>query len=271
MYHDSTFIPSIALDGTKHDAEPIWVPASRLGGEDEPRMPLFWTIDSGDLKQGAVGDCWLIAAMSCLANYPEEIEALFFGHGAEAAPDGCYTVLLYDHRTRSTRPIVIDERVPCVRLQPGYYVEEYQHLRGGVPCFAKPNGEMWPLLLEKAMAKMLGGYGSLAGGNEAAAFRALTGCTKQETWKRRMGDGAWRRGELSDDSMNKFVFRCGDEVSADELWQRLEGWSSRNFLMSASVKASNGKLERRRPDGLIEGHAYSLLMTITVGYDLEGG
>ena len=86
-----------------------------------------------------------------------------------------------------------------------------------------------------------------------------------------MGDGAWRRGELSDDSMNKFVFRCGDEVSADELWQRLEGWSSRNFLMSASVKASNGKLERRRPDGLIEGHAYSLLMTITVGYDLEGG
>ena len=166
---------------------------------------------------------------------------------------------------------MIDERVPCVRLQPGYYVEGYQHLRGGVPCFVKPNGEMWPLLLEKAMAKMLGGYGSLAGGNEAAAFRALTGCTKQETWKRRMGDGAWRRGELSDDSMNKFVFRCGDEVSADELWQRLEGWSSRNFLMSASVKASNGKLERRRPDGLIEGHAYSLLMTITVGYDLEGG
>ena len=92
MYHDDTFVPSIALEGTKHDAEPIWVPASRLGGKDEPPMPLFWTIDSGDLKQGAVGDCWLIAAVSCLANYPEEIEALFFGHGAEAAPDGCYTV-----------------------------------------------------------------------------------------------------------------------------------------------------------------------------------
>ncbi|KOO34201.1 hypothetical protein Ctob_009410, partial [Chrysochromulina tobinii] len=82
MYHDDTFVPSIALEGTKHDAEPIWVPASRLGGKDEPPMPLFWTVDSGDLKQGAVGDCWLIAAVSCLANYPEEIEALFFGHGA---------------------------------------------------------------------------------------------------------------------------------------------------------------------------------------------
>ena len=86
-----------------------------------------------------------------------------------------------------------------------------------------------------------------------------------------MGDDAWRRGELRDDSMNTFVFRSGDEVSADELWQRLEGWSNRNFLKSASVEASTGKLERRRPDGLIEGHAYSLLMTITVGHDLEGG
>jgi len=276
MYHDDTFVPSIALEGTKHDAEPIWVPASRLGGKDEPPMPLFWTIDSGDLKQGAVGDCWLIAAMSCLANYPEEIEALFFGHGAEAAPDGRYTVLLYDYHTRSTLPIVIDERVPCRNLQPGSYVRGYEHLRGGVPCFAKPNGEMWPLLLEKAMAKMLGGYGSLAGGQMAAAFRALTGCTKQETWTRRMGDGAWRRGELRDDSMNTFQYRSGDEVSADKLWQRLEGWSSRNFLMSAyimsaSVKASKGEVERRRPDGLIEGHAYSVLMTITVGHNLEGG
>ena len=271
MYHDDTFIPSIALEGTKHDAEPIWVPASRLGGKDVPPMPLFWTIDPGDLKQGNVGDCWLIAAVSCLANYPEELEALFFGHGAEAAPDGRYTVLLYDYRTRSAMPIVIDELVPCRRLQPGYYVPGYEHLRGGVPCFAKPNGEIWPLLLEKAMAKMLGGYGSLKGGYTAAAFRALTGCTKQETWTRRMSDGTWQCCELTDDSMNKFLYRSGADVSADELWQQLEGWSSRNFLMSASVKASDGEVERRRPDGLIEGHAYSVLMTITVGHDLEGG
>jgi hypothetical protein len=271
LYHDDTFVPSIALEGTKHDAEPIWVPASRLGGKDEPPMPLFWTIDSGDLKQGAVGDCWLIAAVSCLANYPEEIEALFFGHGAEAAPDGRYTVLLYDHRKRSTLPIVIDERVPCRNLQPGYYVPGYEHLRGGVPCFAKPNGEMWPLLLEKAMAKMLGGYGSLNKGYTEAAFRALTGCTKQETWTRRMSDGTWQCCELTDDSMNTFQYRSGEDISADELWQQLEGWSSRNFLMSASVKASKGEVERRRPDGLIEGHAYSVLMTITVGHNLEGG
>jgi hypothetical protein len=234
-------------------------------------MPLFWTIDSGDLKQGALGDCWLIAAVSCLANYPEEIEALFFGHGAEAAPDGRYTVLLYDHRKRSTLPIVIDERVPCRNLQPGYYVPGYEHLRGGVPCFAKPNGEMWPLLLEKAMAKMLGGYGSLNKGYTEAAFRALTGCTKQETWTRRMSDGTWQCCELTDDSMNTFQYRSGEDISADELWQQLEGWSSRNFLMSASVKASKGEVERRRPDGLIEGHAYSVLMTITVGHNLEGG
>jgi hypothetical protein len=86
-----------------------------------------------------------------------------------------------------------------------------------------------------------------------------------------MSDGTWQCCELRDDSMNTFQYRSGDDVSADELWQQLEGWSSRNFLMSASVKASKGEVERRRPDGLIEGHAYSVLMTITVGHNLEGG
>ena len=268
MYHDDTFVPSIALEGTELDAEPVWVPASQLCG-DGSRMPLFWTIEPGDLRQGQVGDCWLIAAMSCLANYPEEVEALFFGHGAEAARDGRYTVLLYDYRTRSTTAVVIDERVPCARLRRGYYIEGYRHLRGGVPCFAKPNGEMWPLLIEKAMAKMAGGYGELSGGNEAAAFRALTGCTKQEAWTR-LETGRWRRSELSADRMNSFISIRGDPgISSEELWRQLEGWSRRNYLMAVAISERGRERERRRPDGLVEGHAYSLLMTITV--DLEDG
>jgi hypothetical protein len=41
--------------------------------DSRQRLPLFYDINPGDVKQGAIGDCWLIAAMSCLANFPEEV------------------------------------------------------------------------------------------------------------------------------------------------------------------------------------------------------
>ena len=30
-----------------------------------------------DVKQGSLGDCWLIAALSCLADHPQKLKSLF--------------------------------------------------------------------------------------------------------------------------------------------------------------------------------------------------
>jgi len=203
-FQDDAFPPAVALADLEHKwrgRELVWVPASMLLSSDaRQRTPLFCNIDPGDVRQGEIGDCWLIAAMSCLANFPEEVEALFVkdAGGAQcvraASRDGRYTLRLFDHRRDEFIHVVIDELVPVIVPARGSYYPGWEHLQAGFPVFAKPLGslEIWPLLVEKAMAKLFGGYAGLDGGCECAAFRAFTGCTRQETWQRRGADDGWR-------------------------------------------------------------------------------
>lgn len=251
----------------------VWVPASMLlSGDPRQRVPLFYDIDPGDVRQGAIGDCWLIAAMSCLANYPEEVEALFapgcrrYGSAAiwESAPDGRYTLQLFEHRRHGFIKVEIDERVPVKKPGPRCYYPGWEHLAAGLPIFAKPsNVEVWPLLLEKAMAKLFGGYRALSGGHESAAFRAFTGCTRQESWKRQR-DGAWQRRVLMEDSLSRFIVPRAPCVERSRMWEMLEEWAAKNYLMATAIMTHDAETEHRRPDGLIEQHAYSILMTISV-------
>jgi hypothetical protein len=52
------------------------------------------------------------------------------------------------------------------------------------------------------------------------------------------------------------------------MWSLVEEWTSQNFLLAASICHAGGEAEHRRPDGLIEQHAYSVLTSISVG-DLQ--
>ena len=265
-FHDDEFPPALALEGSGQESGLIWVPASMLlSGDSRQRVPLFFDIDPGDVRQGAIGDCWLIAAMSCLANFPEEVEGLFTHQGPAASADGKYTLRLFDHRSASFVQIVVDERVPVKKPAPGTYYPGWEHLLAGLPIFAKPsNVEFWPLLVEKAMAKLFGGFAGLQGGHECAAFRAFTGCMRQESW-RRLDNGRWRRGVLRDDELSTFVIHShGEHNDPGKMWDLLEDWTAQNFLLAASI-AADGDAERRRPDGLVEQHAYSVLTSIQVG------
>jgi calpain-15 len=118
-------------------------------------------IDAGDIAQGALGDCWLLAAVAATAEeHPEIIKSLFLTQ--EAEPCGCYRLRLYDIKHYRWRTFTIDDRIP---------VDAH-----GRPYFSKPNGdEMWVALLEKAFAKMWGSYAALEGGWASVAFEAFTG------------------------------------------------------------------------------------------------
>jgi calpain-15 len=37
-------------------------------------------IEPNDIKQGQLGDCYLLTALACLAEYPERIKKLFVDH-----------------------------------------------------------------------------------------------------------------------------------------------------------------------------------------------
>ena len=213
------------------------------------------------MRQGTVGDCWLLAAMAALAEFPEEVEGLFVSQASpETSRSGQYVVRLFDARANTMRDITVDEFVPCIALKPNQYIRGYEHL-AHVPLYAKPNGDIWSLLVEKAMAKMFGSYAALHGGFEAVAFRALTGCTQQEIWERRGSTAEWTNEFLVEGSSNRWR-QGGLRSGKQAFWQKLVEHTEAHYLVGTSIKqaADTGRMvEKRRADGLVEGHAYTLL------------
>jgi hypothetical protein len=110
--------------------KPDWVRAHDLSEFKGKRPQLF---------EGAVGNCWLVTAFACAAEFPDCIRAMF--KTKEYNPRGLYKVRIYDPVQKKFVVITVDDRIPC---QKGTKT----------PRFMKPNGsELWAIILEKAYAK----------------------------------------------------------------------------------------------------------------------
>jgi len=204
--------------------------------------------------QGQLGNCWLVAAMTCLAEFPASVKALFRARDENA---GKYTLHLFDHKQDRFVDIVVDEFVPC-HPRRWWDVE-------GKPLFARPNGnEMWCLLLEKAMAKLFGSYAELVGGHPATAFRAFTGERNTIAWQRGRG-GKWSKMTLVP---RKTAFEWNpvmqEKQRVEKFFGTLQQYDIQNFMIGASIKCSRDVAEYRRPDGLVEGHSYAVLHVMQV-------
>ena len=119
-------------------------------------------ISVDDIKQGGLGDCYFLSSISALAKYPKIIDGIFKSEGLKS--NGYYEIILYiDGKPQI---VIIDDYIPV-------YKSSKQ------PCFARPNGnEIWVMLLEKAWAKVNGGYLNIIGGNQYESLQALTGFWK---------------------------------------------------------------------------------------------
>ncbi|MBC6457773.1 C2 family cysteine protease [Actinomadura sp. HBU206391] len=97
-----------------------------------------------DIGQGSLGDCWWMASMGAMTQTPEGRELI--KKMITENPNGTYTVRFADGRT--------------VTVTPFYPVK-----KDGAIAYAKPNRPplVWPLVLEKALAERMGGYGDLVG------------------------------------------------------------------------------------------------------------
>lgn len=117
------------------------------------------SIDSSDIKQGCLGNSWVLCALASLAERPSLVERLFVTK--EINNNGIYRVKLCKNGEWLT--VTIDDYFPCFPL--------------GSPLFSKAHGnELWVMLLEKAYAKLHGNYFSLRGGYANEALQDLTGC-----------------------------------------------------------------------------------------------
>lgn len=116
-------------------------------------------IDPNDVKQGVLGDCYFLAAVSAIAEHQDRIKKLFLTR--EVTKSGCYCVALCINGI--WEEIIVDDYIPC---KPRSSTVAFNHTL---------HNELWAILLEKAWAKAHGGYLNIDGGLIREALRDISG------------------------------------------------------------------------------------------------
>lgn len=96
-------------------------------------------IEPEDIRQGRLGDCWLLCAIAALSEYPILIKELFSSDSLVPVASGLYKLRIC--KSGQWRQVVVDDYFPCIP--------------GAGPVYAKSHGnELWAMLIEKAYAKV---------------------------------------------------------------------------------------------------------------------
>ena len=111
-----------------------------------------------DTRQGQIGNCWLVAAQAALSERSCALEKTFITKVKNKT--GLYQMNMYPIGVKQT--VTIDDKVPANSRGPVF---------GGVG----EDGSLWPSLMEKAAAKIMGNYEMLEGGWIGEGLRLLTG------------------------------------------------------------------------------------------------
>uniref|UniRef100_A0A8C9TED8 Calpain 6 n=1 Tax=Scleropages formosus TaxID=113540 RepID=A0A8C9TED8_SCLFO len=191
-------------------------------------------ISAHDLNQGTLGNCWFVAACSCLALKPD-----------------LWTKVIPDWKEQEWDPrhpekyagifhfrfwifgewldVVVDDRLPTINGELVY-------------CHSKLRNEFWSALLEKAYAKLSLCYESLDGGNTADAVVDFTGALAEsiDLEKGRYSAQLPAKARLFEDLLKAY---------------------DRGGVVSCSIKVRTCAAftrETRTPGGLVKGHAYSV-------------
>ena len=116
-------------------------------------------IEMGDVIQGQLGDCYFLSSVANLCKFPSLIMNLF--KTKDTNKDGFYEIIL--HIDGKPQIVIIDDYLPIDKTTKR-------------PCYAQSKGnEIWVMLLEKAWAKVNGGYVNIISGLPSEALEFLIG------------------------------------------------------------------------------------------------
>ena len=259
-----------------HDKNVPLCPGRGQGCADIPGLKIIGDVDPSDIAQGAVGDCWLLSAISALAEFDGAIKKLFVKtEGLDEMPrdtPNVYTITLYDLTTWEPVDVTVDERL-CAKAAGG----------GLLGCHPSVDGELWVCYLEKAVAAHCGGWDEINGGECTHAWSLLTGCKEQYTIRRDKESGKFTcmgKKNANTDTWEEHAnsphqgFRGlwpmawpelggGGEYSArldeNELFERMCAWDDADYIMGCGTKAGS---DSETTDGIVDGHAYSVLRCV---------
>jgi hypothetical protein len=212
------------IDGEEHAKEiPLDIEWKRANKIFTKYLVFDEKIELDDIKQGNLGNCYFLSAIAALTEFPELIYELF--RTKEVQENGYYEIVLFIDG--QWQVVIVDDYFPVKKNSENL-------------VFAKPNGnEIWVLLLEKAWAKVNGGYSNTILGKSVDSFHALTGFPS-------------RRYEHCD-------------FKQEELWKILKTCNNIDNLMCVSAK-SDKSIEQFNIE---TSHAYTLIDTKEIIYNGE--
>jgi len=235
---------------------------------------LFKNVHPNDIAQGILGDCWLLAAMAGVAEFEGAIFNLF--QDKQKQDSGKYTINIFNPELSQWDCVTIDDRVPC-------------HSNNNEPLMTKPqDSEMWVLLLEKAFAKWFGSYAQIQGAYCMVAFMLLLDCrspctvfTQSMNGQPPFNDNVYHEVDAKlrkAKDRNSVGLAPRGQLSSAQVWERLKTADASNHVMAAwtskdpEVATGRGASgEVIASDGIVKGHAYSLISAKEVVRDDSPG
>ncbi|OLN87462.1 Calpain-9 [Colletotrichum chlorophyti] len=209
-------------------------------------------ISGGDVKQGSLGDCWLMATLTALANVEGGIERICVEYDTRI---GIYGFVFY--RDGEWIYSIIDDKLylksPCwdspsmqrdllqqIDREDVERVYRKTYQTGSKALFfaqCKDQNETWVPLLQKAYAKAHGDYASLAGGWIGEGLEDLSGGVTTE-------------------------LLTSDILDVEGFWENELLKVNEEFLFGCSTGLLDGGYGDR--DGISEGHAYVVMEARTL-------
>eukprot|EP00744_Colponema_vietnamica_P002753 GILI01004288.1.p1 GENE.GILI01004288.1~~GILI01004288.1.p1 ORF type:complete len:422 (-),score=71.13 GILI01004288.1:139-1404(-) len=235
-YTDNSFKPSTKILGQIEDVQLSTVTWERLenicGGTDKSVL-VNGGISPGEIVQGSLGNCWLLASMAAVAEYPALVRDVFVVKQKNDYQKYCFR--LFDEKVEKFREISVDTFIPCI---------------DGRPIFTQPNGiAMWVPLLEKAVAKMYGTFGALDGGSTEGGIRILTGAKIVRISRKGKGK-PWARNNST------------HTYKSSEIHELVRNFDYYKSIMTCSIV--NDDVPDRDLKGLQRAHAYTLVGAVKV-------
>uniref|UniRef100_A0A0D2XSI3 Calpain catalytic domain-containing protein n=1 Tax=Fusarium oxysporum (strain Fo5176) TaxID=660025 RepID=A0A0D2XSI3_FUSOF len=209
-------------------------------------------VSGGDVKQGSLGDCWIMAGLTALANVPGGLQRICVAHNTKIGiygfvfyRDGEWIYSIIDDKLYLKSPLWDSPSMQRDLLQQidredneNVYRKTYQ--TGSKALFfaqCRDQNETWVPLFEKAYAKAHGDYASLAGGWNGEGVEDLSGGVTTE-------------------------LLTSDILDVDEFWDKEMSRVNDEFLFGASTGLlEHGYGER---NGISEGHAYVIMEARTL-------
>lgn len=171
-------------------------------------------IEMDDILQGGLGDCYFLTAIAAISNYPYLIKEKF--RTTKYNDLGYYEVILFIDG--EWQVVFIDDYFPVNSQNNDSF------------AFASPHGdELWVIILEKAWAKVNGGYSLIQGGWISEGFQALTGFPS--------------------------FYINHNKLKPKDLFEKVLAESKEKTLMGCG---SQGNSDRDIVQGIVQRHAYAI-------------